>query len=134
MSDTGTMVYVPEQGGEQLAVHWMDLDDKTTLLRATPAMWNSPQFSPDGSLLALDITDERGQDDIWLYDWTRDQLARRTFDASNERGAVWTPDGRRLSTSSTSCAAGPLTAAGSSMVYIFRRSRSGVSSDAPVIQ
>ena len=74
----------------------MDLDGKTTLLRATPAIWNSPQFSPDGSLLALDITDERGQDDIWLYDWTRDQLTRRTFDASNERGAVWTPDGRRL--------------------------------------
>ena len=65
-------------------------------MRATPAEWNSPQFSPDGSMLALDITDARGQDDIWIYDVKRDRMTRRTFDASNDRAAVWTPDGRRI--------------------------------------
>ena len=74
----------------------MDREGKTTPMRAAPARWNSPQFSPDGSRLALDILDERGQNDVWLYDWARDSLSRLTFDIANERRPVWTEDGRRI--------------------------------------
>ena len=100
VSDTGTMVYVSERAGEGLPMHWVDRDGNTSVMRATAAEWNSPQFSPDGSMLALDITDARGQDDIWIYDVIRDRMSRRTFDASNDRAAVWTPDGRRITYSS----------------------------------
>jgi serine/threonine-protein kinase len=51
-------------------------------------------------MLAFDITDDRGQDDIWIYDWKRDTITRRTFESTNERGAIWTPDGRRITFSS----------------------------------
>jgi Tol biopolymer transport system component len=52
-------------------------------------------------MLAFDITDARGQDDIWIYEWMRNTMPRRlTFDASNDRAAVWTPDGRRITYSS----------------------------------
>jgi serine/threonine-protein kinase len=101
VSDTGTMVYVSERAGGGLPMYWVDRDGNTSVMRATPAEWNSPQFSPDGSTLAFDITDARGQDDIWIYEWMRDTMPRRlTFDASNDRAPVWTPDGRRITYSS----------------------------------
>ena len=101
LSDSGTLVYVREQGAEdQVALHWMDREGKTTPMRATLARWNSPQFSPDGSRLALDILDERGQNDVWVYDWARDSLSRLTFDTANERRPVWTEDARRITFSS----------------------------------
>ena len=101
LSDSGTLVYVRQQGADdQIALHWMDREGKTTPMRVTPARWNSPQFSPDGSRLALDILDERGQNDIWVYDWARDSLSRLTFDVSIERRPVWTEDARRITFSS----------------------------------
>ena len=100
VSEAGTIAYVPGEGGERLPMHWMDREGKTTVFRATSTPWNTPNFSPDGSMLAFDITDDRGQDDIWTYDWKRDTVTRRTFEATNERGAIWTPDGRRLTFSS----------------------------------
>ena len=100
VSDTGTLAYVPGQGSERLPMHWMARNGNTTVFRATRALWNAPKFSPDGSMLAFEITDDRGQDDIWIYDWKRDTVARRTFEATNERSPIWTPDGRRITFSS----------------------------------
>ena len=52
----GTAVYLPEQtSSTDLPIQWMTRDGKTTPLRATTAIWSHPQFSPDGTRLAMVI-------------------------------------------------------------------------------
>ena len=59
------------------------------------ADWSNPAFSPDGRTLAMDISDGT-QTDIWTYDWARDTMRRITFDRSDDRRPVWSPDGSRI--------------------------------------
>ena len=95
VSASGTLVYLPGQSTSVgVPIHWMDHEGKTTPLRATPANWFNPRFAPDGRRLALQIND--GQNDVWVYEWARDTLARLTFDPANDTNPVWTPDGRRI--------------------------------------
>jgi len=35
-------------------------------------------------------------DDLWIFDTERGTKTRLTFDSSDDRGPVWTPDGRRI--------------------------------------
>ena len=99
VSNAGTLVYV--QGSRldlSAPIQWMDRKGTIADLRSTPVMWSSPQFSPDGHSLAIDIFGYGAtafQRDIWIYDLQRDAIARLTFGASN-RNAVWTPDGHRI--------------------------------------
>ena len=65
------------------------------MLRNVPSNWTNPAFSPDGRLLAVDIHDGV-QTDIWIYDWERDTLSRRTFDTADDARPVWSPDGTRI--------------------------------------
>ena len=62
-------------------IEWLTRDGKTTPLRATRANWSHPQFSPDGTRLAMEIIDN-GQTDIAVYDLARDKLTRLTFGAA----------------------------------------------------
>ena len=90
-------------GAERLiegTVHWMTGEGATTPLRAAPANWGNPSFSPDGRRLAMQIHDGK-QDDVWVYEWARDTMARVTFDDADDGFAAWTPDGRRVAFSST---------------------------------
>jgi hypothetical protein len=81
----GSLVYVPGQGLSDVApMQWMDRSGKLTPLRAMPASWSNPVFSPDGSRLAFDISDGR-QSDVWVYDIARDTLSRLTFDQTFPR-------------------------------------------------
>ena len=100
MSDAGTVAYLPTpQYADNLParIDWLNRDGTSTPLRATPARWLHPRFSPDGHRLALDLFDG-AQHDLWTYDWSRDELSRLTFDEAG--GPVWTPDGRRIAFSS----------------------------------
>jgi len=96
-SNTGTAVYQP---GVSLDINtvpivWLGRDAKTTVLRPTAANWTGLLFSPDGSKLAMDISDGK-QRDLWTYEWARDTLSRLTFDPTDDVNPVWTPDGRRI--------------------------------------
>ncbi len=94
-SASGTFVFVRGPSLRSLApIYLMDRDGKTQQLRAVPAAFNNPRFSPDGRLLALDRR-AGGQRDVWVYEWERDRMVRLTFD-STAIGPVWTPDGRRI--------------------------------------
>ena len=96
VSSTGTLVYVPGAvKGQRIPIDWMTRDGQTSVLRATPADWENPQFSPDGQKLALDISDGT-QRDIFVYEWAGDRLTQLTFDPSNERAPIWSPDGKRI--------------------------------------
>ena len=96
----GALVYVPGRSvSSDDAIAWMDRTGKTTTLRAMPANWSNPAFSPDGTRLAIDIFDGK-QSDIWIYDWMRDTLSRLTFDPTEDVRPAWTPDGSRIAFSS----------------------------------
>ncbi len=94
-TDSGTAVYLAGQSVASGApLQWMDRTGTVTALRAAPANWTNPKFSPDGRRLAVDIFG--GQADLFVYEWARDTLTRVTFDATTEIKPVWTPDGRRI--------------------------------------
>ena len=58
----GTAVYLPGQASStDLPIEWLTRDGKTTSLRATRANWSHPQFSPDGTRLAMDIDQQRAE-------------------------------------------------------------------------
>jgi serine/threonine-protein kinase len=95
-SSEGTLAYVP---GTAVSVanpiDWMTREGKTSPLRAAKADWANARFSPDGQKLALEIYDGK-QRDIWVYEWARDTLTQLTFDAGDDVGPIWTPDGKRI--------------------------------------
>ena len=55
----------------------------------------SPELSPDGRRMTLAIT-ENDNTDVWLQDVETGRRTRFTFESATERGARWSPDGRRL--------------------------------------
>lgn len=95
-SATGTFVYVPGRTAMgAFPIVWMDRQRRFTPLRAEPAIWSDARIAPDGPRLAMAVLD-RGQFDVWVYDWTTDRMQRLTVAAGNNDGPVWTPDGRRI--------------------------------------
>ena len=102
LSAKGLLVYQPRvsTSAAQGPIVWLDRSGATTPLRATPAVWGFPRFSPDGKRLALVIDDGR-QMDVWVYEWERDILTRVTADPAGDVAPVWTPDGTRLVFAST---------------------------------
>jgi serine/threonine-protein kinase len=92
----GTFVYLPGKAfTDDRRIDWLSRDGKPTVLRAAASAWRQPRFSPDGQKLAITISDGK-QYDIWVYQWAGDTLTQLTFDASDDRQPVWTPDSRRI--------------------------------------
>ena len=51
---------------------------------------------PDGRRIALNITNDDGVGEIWLYDIVRSSLAPLSREGASYYRPVWTPDGRRV--------------------------------------
>jgi Tol biopolymer transport system component len=95
-SAQGALLFVPGQGrGLSVPIQWMDRQGRTQMLRAVPAFYNRPRFSPDGHQLGLEVRDGPKYD-VWIYDLERDEMTRVTSAAGNSNYPVWTPDGRRI--------------------------------------
>jgi TolB protein len=57
---------------------------------------SAPQFSPDGTMLALTLSGSGGNLDIWLLDLRTQQLRQLTDDPSVDTEPAWSPDGRSI--------------------------------------
>jgi serine/threonine-protein kinase len=96
VSSDGTLVYLAGDatGAFQRNLVWVDRNGREEPISAPPRNYQYPRLSPDGTRLALDSRDE--ENDIWIWDFARQNLARLTFDPGFNRGPVWTPDGSRV--------------------------------------
>ncbi len=102
--DSGTLVYVPGPSGMTGAAGpastlntlvWVDREGKEETLGAAPKNYQSLNISPDGSKVALTVTDT-GNMDIWVWDLSHQTPTRLTFDKADDDSPVWTPDGKRI--------------------------------------
>jgi len=100
-SARGALAFVPgKNAGLTVPIQWMDRQGATRSMRAVPAFYNHPRFSPDGRRLAMEIREGR-QVDVWVYEWERDKISRLTFESGDNKYPEWTPDGRRITFAST---------------------------------
>ena len=100
MSGHGTLVYVAGNvEGPQRSLVWVDRQGHEERINAAPRAYMYPRLSPDGTRVALDIRDQ--DNDIWVWDLARENLARVTTDPAADVAPVWTPDGREIIFAST---------------------------------
>jgi Tol biopolymer transport system component len=93
----GTLIYNTDVGAAQSALTWIDRSGKELGRIGDPAIMANPTLSPDGSRVAVDITDQKANNvDIWIESATGTGNARFTFDPSEEVAAVWSRDGSML--------------------------------------
>ena len=95
VSDEGTLAYL-SGGGEGLStLVWTDREGHEDPLDAPPRQYIYPRLSPDGTRIALDISDPPDRD-IWIWDIGRRALERFTVDPAANPMGVWSPDGTRI--------------------------------------
>ena len=83
--------------GDQEAVFVQTLKTGTReRVSARRGVNSSPAFSPDGRLLALTLSGENGNLDIFTLDLTTQVLRQLTTDAAIDTEAAWSPDGRSI--------------------------------------
>jgi serine/threonine-protein kinase len=95
VSSTGTLVYLAGGivGGQSRMV-WVSRNGEEQLLPAAPHDYQFPRVSPDGRRVAVAIAEQEQQ--IWVYDISRDTLTRLTFEGNTNIVPAWSPDGRRI--------------------------------------
>ena len=95
LADDGTLVYLPAGAGGSRRLVWVDRETgEETPLAAPPRAYVQPRISPDGTRVAVEISDR--ENDVWVWDLTAEFLTRLTFDAGLDVFGVWTPDSQRV--------------------------------------
>jgi Tol biopolymer transport system component len=92
----GTLVYVAGGGSSDAprTLVWVDRQGQEVAIAAPPRPYSTLQLSPDASRVAVEIEDDGN--DIWVWDFARETLARVTTDPGPDQSPVWMPGGRRL--------------------------------------
>ncbi len=83
-SQNGTMAYVPvESDASKRTLVWLDRQGQAELLEAAASSYWLPALSPDGTKVAVTITNESREHQIHIYDLTREALTQLTTEGSN---------------------------------------------------
>ena len=101
VADNGTLVYVPGTSSRfpLRTLAWVDRKGVESPIPAPPRAYGYPRLSPDGTRIALDISEDNR--DIWVWDLGRTTLTPLTSDPAIDQFPIWTPDGRHLLFAST---------------------------------
>jgi Tol biopolymer transport system component len=96
-SPSSTLIYNTNTETSLSVLTWMDRSGKQLGQIGVPAVQCNPMLSPDGSRIAVDISDEKAKNvDVWLESTTGAGNSRFTFDAAEEVAGVWSRDGKTL--------------------------------------
>jgi hypothetical protein len=95
VSAEGTLVYQAgvTRGNRELV--WVDRRGRATPLGAPAMNYAYPRVSPDGTRVAIDVTDPTDRD-IWMWDIGRRTIERFTKDPTGNPIVMWSPDGSQL--------------------------------------
>ena len=99
VAQNGTLTYNTGAGAAQSALTWMDRSGKELGRIGDPGVMANPTLSPDGSRVAVDISDPKANNvDIWIESTTGAANSRFTFTlrkkwwaCGREMGACWLP-------------------------------------------
>ena len=96
ISRDGSLVYARGGTTSQLVV--VDESGKQVGATTEPREFVTAAFSPDGRRIAVDVQQEGGLSDIWLFDLSTSILSRLTSGAyvASASPPAWTPDSKRL--------------------------------------
>ncbi len=89
-SASGTLAYTPIRPNDRRLV-LVDRRGQQRPIQLEPGPFLTPRFSPDGQQIAYEI-----DDDIWIYDLTRETSDRFTTDPAIDNTPLWAADGESL--------------------------------------
>lgn len=93
VANNGTLVYNSTAGAALSVLTWMDRSGKELGTVGGPAIQCNPSLSPDGSRVAVDISDPKANNvDVWLESTSGGTNSRFTFNPEEEVAAVWSRD------------------------------------------
>lgn len=96
----GTLIYLAGQSVGLIAnlrsVVRVDRDGNARPISAEPRVYGGARASPDGTSLAVEVTDADKRVHIWVMDVESGTAAQLTFDGDENRFPVWTADGREV--------------------------------------
>ncbi|HXZ80557.1 MAG TPA: protein kinase [Terriglobales bacterium] len=96
-SENGTLVYSTRTGADLSVLTWVDRTGKEVSRMGEPAVQANPAISPDGSRIALDISDQKANSiNVWLENVNQKGMMRFTFSPSEVVVPVWSRDGSTL--------------------------------------
>ena len=102
-AENGTLIYDASAGSSVSALTWMDRTGKQLGRVGDPGVMANPVLSPDASRVALDISDQKGNNvDIWLENTNGTGNTRFTFTLSEDTVGVWSRDGKMVAYRSNS--------------------------------
>jgi TolB protein len=94
--DARRVAYVSFEG-EQSAIYVQTLRTGTReRVSARAGVNSSPAFSPDGRLLAITLSHDAGNLDVYTLDLASQVLRQLTTDGAIDTEATWSPDGRQI--------------------------------------
>ena len=96
-ANNGILVYNSTAGAAQSLLTWMDRSGKELGRVGGPAIQCNPTLSPDGSRVAVDISDPKENNvDVWLESTSGPGNTRFTFDPAEEVVGVWSRDSKTI--------------------------------------
>ncbi|OGU68854.1 MAG: hypothetical protein A3H45_09005, partial [Ignavibacteria bacterium RIFCSPLOWO2_02_FULL_55_14] len=97
VSENGVLAYQTGNSFGTSQLIWFDRIGKELQKIASPGSFGNFRLSPDGKNVAVSVVDTRSRnEDIWIYDLTRNIQTRFTFDPAADNNPVWSPDGSRI--------------------------------------
>ncbi len=97
VAENGTLIYNTSVGAAQSELTWIDRSGKELGHIGDAGIMGNPTLSPDGTRLAVDISDTKANNvDIWIESTTGAGNSRFTFDPAEEVVGVWSRDGKTV--------------------------------------
>jgi Tol biopolymer transport system component len=94
VSQAGTLAYQPRAATQGSRLTWFDRKGAATGTLSDEADYSNLELSPDGRRMLVSVRAPGSSTrDIYIVDTVRGLRQRLTFDPSDERSAIWSPDG-----------------------------------------